>query len=792
VVENSKREAYTAAGRRIVLLIFLLSGFAGLVYEVVWARQLVLVFGNTTQAISAILTGFFGGMAIGSVVGGRLADRVRRPLRMYAILELLVVVTVLLTPATFHGLHEVYRGAFESLEQNTTLLALVRFGLAMMALGPATILMGATLPTLSRYLIRDHSQMGEGFGTLYTANTFGAILGTLASGLVLIELIGLNATLAVGAACSGTAGLAAWLLSWHTQRVAADTAPVPPAAPAPAKTSARKKAEASGPAGPSIARPRLALMLAFVSGLTSLGYQNLWTRILSSGTGSSSYIFTSILAIFLIGIAIGAFVFARYLSRTRHPIALLGLAELALAVVVLATLGAETKYPFVLSFHLQLLVVVVPATLIMGVVFPMSSMLVADSDERVGTSAGMLLGANTLGAICGTFVVPFVLMPTLTSGRSVVLIAAVNALTGLVLLREARSMALPWRRIGGAVSAAVAVVAIGLMVVPNRFVADPEANVLRRKGATMLAQAEDEVASTQAVRLKSGALHLFVGGYSMTGISTDTRMMAHLPLMVRPDSRSMCVIAFGMGSGYRSALIDGLTVEAVELVPSVPGMFTYFYPDAAQVEANRNGRILVADGRNHVDLTTLKYDLLIVDPPPPMNSSGTAVLFSQEFYQSAKGRLNTGGVMMEWEFNGQSVDEFRSHVRTFRSVFKHVTLVFGPAVPSEGVMMLGSDEPIELTTAGIQSVLSKPGVLDDLTTAPDSPPGVTTAEQWQAQILGNVWLSDAGVDQFAAGGTLITDDRPYTEYDLLRSIFGPKSPQATRTNLLEVMPAGAH
>jgi spermidine synthase len=176
----------------VVLLIFLLSGFAGLVYEVVWARQLVLVFGNTTQAISAILTGFFGGMAIGSVVGGRLADRVRNPLRMYAILELLVVVAVLLTPATFRGLHEVYRGAFASLEQNATMLALVRFALAIAALGPATILMGATLPTLSRYLVRDHNMMGREFGSLYTVNTFGAIVGTLTSGLLLIELIGLR------------------------------------------------------------------------------------------------------------------------------------------------------------------------------------------------------------------------------------------------------------------------------------------------------------------------------------------------------------------------------------------------------------------------------------------------------------------------------------------------------------------------------------------------------------------------------------------------------------------------
>ena len=136
----------TAVSRRVVLLIFVLSGAAGLIYEVVWARELVLVFGNTTQAVSAILTGFFGGMAIGAALGGRLADRVERPLRMYGILELVLVVVVILTPITFRLLHEVYRGAFTSLEANPGLLALVRFVLALAALGPATVLMGATLP----------------------------------------------------------------------------------------------------------------------------------------------------------------------------------------------------------------------------------------------------------------------------------------------------------------------------------------------------------------------------------------------------------------------------------------------------------------------------------------------------------------------------------------------------------------------------------------------------------------------------------------------------------------------
>jgi hypothetical protein len=170
----------------------------------------------------------------------------------------------------------------------------------------------------------------------------------------------------------------------------------------------------------------------------------------------------------------------------------------------------------------------------------------------------------------------------------------VNAVMGLILLWEAKTVRLPIRRAGASLSGAVAVAAVVLIVVPNNLVADPNINVMARANGTILQRAEDDVASVQAVRQDdpNHTLRLFVDGYSMTGITADTRMMAHLPLMVRPDAKSMCVIAFGMGSSYRSSLLDGLKVDAVELVPSVPGMMGDFFSDASSVEANPNGQIL--------------------------------------------------------------------------------------------------------------------------------------------------------------------------------------------------------
>jgi spermidine synthase len=732
----------------------------------------VLVFGNTTQAVSAILTGFFGGLAIGGWVGGRVADRVHSPLRMYGLIELVLVVVVLVTPVTFGLIHELYRGAFGALAEVPGGLALVRFGLAILALSPATILMGATLPALTRHLTHD-GHLSAAFGRLYAANTFGAIAGTLLAGLVLIEVLGLTGALVAGAACSGVAGLAALWLDRSSGRVTR-----PPAWSGPGETTAATEGAAVRDPG----RVRLALAVAFVSGLTSIGYQVLWTRLLASGSGNSTYVFTIILGVFLFGIALGALAFSVLRTRITQPIALLAASQVLVGLLAIGGAVIMLSHPPPLDpsdplrtirFLIRAVVfVVVPATLVMGVAFPASSALLSSDRGRIAASAGTLLAVNTAGAIAGSFVVPFALIPLVGSITSVALLAFVNVATGLALtarvLGVPRRLGLPIRAAGLAVAVAVA----AALVVPDALVDPGEARILARDGQ-VFESAEDEIASVNAGQV-SFTPELWVTGTSMTALTVDARVMPILPLIARPEAESALVVAFGMGSSFRSALIAGLRSDAVELVPSVVRMFRWYHADAAAVLADPDGRVIVADGRNYLELTDRRYDIIVTDPPPPIESSGASVISSLEYYEAGRSRLQPGGIMMQWVPWGQSLSEFQAHVRTFAAVFPELLIAFGPG--GYGALMLGSEAPIVIDPVAAGAVLSRPGVLEDLSGAFDSP--ARTFDEWLAVIEGMLWISGADVRAFAREGPLITDDRPLPEYFLLRRWFGAPSPRA--------------
>jgi spermidine synthase len=749
--------------RWFVLGIFILSGAAGLVYEIVWSRQLVLVFGNTTQAVSAILTGFFGGMAIGAVVGGRMADRVRSPLRMYGLIELVLVVVVLVTPITFRLIHEVYRGVYPELE-GTPWLVVARLALAVLALAPATILMGATFPALARYLTGS-TELRRAFGRLYAANTIGAIVGTLAAGLVLIELLGLSGALAVGAGCSLIAGLAAlWLARGDATaapaRGAATAAPVEPSTP---------RVAPPGPAARSDVR--LALVIAFLSGLTSLGYQVTWTRLLASGTGNTTYVFTVILAVFLTGIALGALVYNLVVSRIREPIRLLAVAQALVAILAVAGIVYVLGQPqeptpgrpieTLQALFGSVVLVVLPVTIVLGIAFPTASGLLRDAEGEAGTESGSLLASNTTGAILGSLVIPFLLMPTIGSPAIIVLLAAINLAVAVGLA----VVAVP-RRTATFAALGICTVLVLVMVSRPGAVAQPNEAWIASVDGMLFASTEDEIASVQAGQVMATP-ELWVAGTSMTLLTVDAKLMPILPLIARPDAERALTVAFGMGTAFRSALIAGLRTDAVELVPSVPEMFGYYYDDADAVLADPNGRVVIADGRNHLELTDERFDIIVTDPPPPIESSGASVISSKEYYEAGREHLTEGGVMMQWVPYGAPESEFKEHLRTFAAVFPHVMAVRGAG--QYGAYLLGSESPITLDPAVAREVLSRPGVLEDISSAYDSP--ASTVDDWLSVIDRQTWLPDtAAVRAYAGDGPLITDDHPRPEYFLIRRL----------------------
>jgi spermidine synthase len=299
--------------------------------------------------------------------------------------------------------------------------------------------MGATLPTLTRYLSRDAAHLSSAFGRLYAANTIGAIIGAAAAGLVLIEVLGLSETLVVAAGCSALAGLTAVV---RPRRRASVSDGVAQTASTTAAPEAMRIPDETADADP---RPRIALVVAFVSGLTSLAYQVLWTRLLASGSGNYAYVFTLILVVFLTGIAIGAVLFTVVRRWIRHPVALLARTNILIGVLALAGVVFVLSKPFQYTVRAgsldgiigvlfsQALLVVLPATIVMGLSFPASSALVAGRSGKVATSAGLLLAANTLGAIVGTFVVPFFVIPAIGAPDAIGVIALINVTLGIAL-----------------------------------------------------------------------------------------------------------------------------------------------------------------------------------------------------------------------------------------------------------------------------------------------------------------------------------------------------------------------
>ena len=758
--------------------IFLLSGAAALVYQVIWARWLGLVFGNTTTSISIILGAFMLGLALGSWAAGSVVRRLSNPMRAYAILELGIGAFALAFPLATAGLGHLY-GAVASAESPAAVTIGWRVALAFGLLLVPTSMMGATLPLLTEHFCRDprHGRVWRA-GVLYAFNTVGAAVGVIAAGFVGIELLGVRATTIAAAGLNFLVAALGFALARPGARGPALTAPAAPAVTASAQPRTSLAAWT-------------ALLALGLSGGLALGSEVLWTRTLQLVIGNSTYAFATILVVYLVGIALGSAAFSGVVKRSRRlegwlVALLLGMGVWMLLAAegfgLLQSLAGDRDQATVgalLGFYVQAAALLLPLAILSGCMFPAGTRLLEpDADDAGGEQVARAYAWNTIGAVVGSLVAGFVVAAHFDFFQAVDLLAAGYALAavtvGALFVASGGLGKVP--AVAGLLLA-LALASYGLAQArdQHRYArglehANPDLEVLFHQPGLQ--------AVTTAIRRQGEpfASLLLVNGQGMTLKLTDTKLMAHLPMLVHPDPQRVLVICFGMGTTFRSALSYGAEVTAVELVPEVLEAFPVFFADAEEVSRDPNGRLVVTDGRNFLELTHERFDVISVDPPPPVDGAGVTNLYSREFVALARERLAPGGVFAHWiPFPGGGVKDvhtLRMLLATIAAEFPYV--LAAPALNGVGVHVLASDRPIEVDLPAIAERIAAPAVAADL-------------HEWQPvpleffSRLGPLDTLDFEVaaprsmrvfGAWLEGVPFVTDDRPRLEFDLWRMARG--------------------
>jgi len=600
-----------------------------------------------------------------------------------------------------------------------------------LALIPWCACMGATIPVAMLAIERSfQAESSRSFSYLYFSNVLGAVGGALLPPLF-IELFGFHGTLSVGMVLNYLLGVSALVLSTRVL----EAHPATPGSQIPQSIPARS----------SGSRDLRVLILLFLTGLTSMGMEVVWIRQFTPYLGTMVYSFALILAVYLASTFLGSCLYRQRMRSNQFegPLTWALLALFAVLPVVMA------DPHFNLAALFRVVVGIGPFSAVLGFVTPLLVDRWSGGDpDRAGTAYAV----NVLGCILGPLLSGFLLLPFLTEHW----VQAVFSLPWLALAAYPEWSSTTVERVSlgkKALSYTLLAEALVLVVLARdyqeRF---PHSRVLRDDTATVIAYGE-------GIQKR-----LLVNGVGMTGLTPITKMMAHLPLaFLDHPPQSALVICFGMGTSYRSLLSWGISVTAAELVPSVPKMFPYFHADAEQLLSSPRSKIVIDDGRRYLERSSAHYDVITVDPPPPVQAAGSSLLYTKEFYSIIQQRLAPDGILQQWLPEGDA--EVRASVtRALTESFPYVR-VFAYS-PQWGYHFLASNRPIpQRSPAELVARMPTSAVRD--------------MEEWMPKevdaqrIFLTVLLGERAPAEMIAASPqtpAMQDDRPFNEYFLLRSL----------------------
>ena len=786
-------------------LIFVLSGAAGLVYELIWVRQLYQVFGSTIHSVTTVVAAYMGGLGLGAWVLGRRVDRYARPAVLYGLLELAIGIFGLLSPWVTQGIGAVYLGVARALGPGLWAGTAIKFAFAFVVLLIPTFLMGGTLPVLTRAFARDRSDQLRGeLALFYGLNTVGGVAGCLLAGYVLIEFVGLRTSLLATAALNLALGAAALLLARLPE-------------PAPAARAPEDEPIFTPDAGPSTRR--LALWLIAVTAFASLLYEIAWTRALILVIGSSTYAFTTILACFLLGIGLGSLI---AVGRGRPPRDLLARAAVtqgviavfaallfpffrALPVYVVATL----QIPFLnvgelLALHgVAVALVVIPPAVGMGFSFPLLAELASERAGATGREVGRAYLANTLGSIAGAVATGFLLVHLIGSERTLVLGVLINVGAAAVLAWWA------YRERGGAgapVAAERLPAILGLLALFIAF-ATPSwsgrlldrapavygrarlsrgdlGRYLRGYGSEQLSFEEGWNAAVSVWRDGNQAWLKVIGKVDASSVADmDTQVsLGLLPALGHPRPRRVFVVGFGSGATTRTiADVPGVArIDVAEIERAVLRASVSFRDVNRDVLSDPRVHVIEDDARSALMLADSSYDLIVSEPSNPW-IAGVSSLFTRDYFGVVARRLAPGGIFCQWlQMYRVTPGLVAVVVANLRAVFPHVEIWFAN---SSDLVVLAARAPIRWSGERVAAAMQ---------------PASRTGEAMRmwlritdpTQLPGHFLLGDSGTAALARGAPFRhTDDHPALEFEAARSLLAGTTAESVFDSLLTLKTA---
>jgi len=706
----------------LLIMLFYLSGMSGLIYEIVWVRIFSLVFGNTNYAVTTVLSGFFSGIAFGSLVFGKHAEKIHRPLRTYGILEIGIGIFALTVPFLIKIVDGFYSSIFLAFGERKIFFIIFRFILSFLILFPPTFLMGATFPVLIKFtsILKEH--FGKSVSILYASNTFGGVTGCFISSFFLIQHLGIYNTVYIGVIINLLVGfitLALSIKSKEHEKIA---------------LSYKEKITSIGKEwNQNNKYITIFLLVAFATGLLSISFQVVWSRLLVYILSSSIYSFSIMLTTFLLGIALGSFIANWIIAKRKELIGISGILLILAGIYGMLTIPLMVflaKYDSViLQFFavsswsvynicrfLQSAIVLFIPTLTMGIIFPMIASIYQKYNKSGSRVIGNIYFFNTVGAILGSIIAGFILIPILGCKWSIILLAVTYIFIGIIVVS--------FSAVNQIEKFIVFLIALmGLILLSPSLKGNPFIPLLNiREGGSKITYIKEGTTCTVTVHQYPSYKVLNVNRVNVAGTSfvlrTTQKLQAFLPLFIRKDPKIVCQIGFGSGE-TSSIVIRYETVERLDVVDISPEVFA----SASQFKDINHGlydspkiRKIVMDGKNYIHLTDQTYDLIMNDSIHPVEC-GNASLYTKEYFEDCKKRLKDGGIMSSW-FPLFALDkkDFISLIATFNKVFPGCTLwVANNCVNRHGLLIGRKDgNEVRIDFNFLKSVFDKEWISKEL------------------------------------------------------------------------------